>query len=87
MKVPFQKTYYHCLVDQVHRLLVIKDTSLMGSDSTQENEKKKKKKTQNSGVIVTVEMSSFVSARDTNLISGHVSYYGLLINVVELHIP
>ena len=49
--------------------------------------KKKKKKTQNSGVIATAEMSSFASARDMNLIFGHVSYYGLLINIVELHIP
>ena len=84
MKVLFLNTYYHCLVDQVHRLHVIKDTSLMGSDSTQEKEKKKKK-TQNSGVIVTAEVSSFASVRDTNLISSHVSYYGVLTNIVELH--
>ena len=62
MKVPFLNTYYHCLVDQVHQLLVIKDTSLMGLDSKQENEKKEKN-TQNSGVIVTIEVSSFASAK------------------------
>ena len=44
-----------------------------------------KKKSQNSGVIVTGEVSSFVSARDTNPIFGHVSYYGVLTNIVELH--
>ena len=43
MKVSFLNTYYHCLVDLVHQLLVIKDTSLMGSYSTQENEKNGKK--------------------------------------------
>ena len=52
--MPFLNTYYQCLMDQVHQLHVIKDTSLMGSDSTQENEKKGKK-TQNSGVIVIAE--------------------------------
>ena len=84
MKVPFLNTFYHCLVDQVHQLHVTKDTSLMGSDSTKEN-KKKRKKTQNSGVIITVYVSSFASARDTNPISGHVSHYGVLIDTIKLH--
>ena len=48
-------------------------------------EQEKGKKTQNSGVIVTEEVSSFVSARDTNPISGHVSYYSVLSDIVELH--
>ena len=43
MKVPFLNTYYHCLVDQIHQLHVINDTSLMYSDFTQENENKGKK--------------------------------------------
>ena len=73
MKVLFLNTYCHCLIDQVHQLHVINDTSLMGSDSTQENEKKRKKKTQNSRVFVTAEVSSFASVRDTNPIYGHVS--------------
>ena len=48
-------------------------------------EREKGKKTQNSGVIITAEVSSFASVRDTNLISGHVSYYGVLTDKVELH--
>ena len=79
MKMSFLNTYYHYLVDQVHRLHVIKDTSLMGSDSTQDN--KKKGKTHNSGVIVTAKVSSFASARDTNPISSHVSYYDVLTSI------
>ncbi|KAL6322741.1 hypothetical protein AAG906_018622 [Vitis piasezkii] len=47
--------------------------------------RKGKKKPQNSEVVVTVEVSSFASARDINPISGHVSYYGVLTNVIELH--
>ena len=84
MNVSFLNTYYHCLVDQVHQLHVIKNTSLMCSDFTQKNEKKGKK-TQNSGVIVTAEVSSFASVRDTNPISGHVSYYCVLSDIVKLH--
>ena len=30
-------------------------------------------------------MSRFASARDTNPISNHVSYYGVLTGIVELH--
>ena len=52
MKVQFLNTYYHCLMDQVHQLHVIEDTSLMGSDFTQEKEKREKK-TQNSEVVET----------------------------------
>ena len=84
MKVQFINTYYHCLVDQVHQLHVIEDTSLMGSDFTQKKEKREKK-TQNSGVVVTAEVLSFASTRDKNPILGHVSYYGMLTDVIELH--
>ena len=55
----------------------------MGSYFTQENEKMGKK-TQNSGVVVTTNVSSFASARDMNPIYGHVSYHGLVIDAIEL---
>ena len=42
MEVPFLNTYYQYLMDQVHQLHVIKDTSLVSSDTIQENEKKGK---------------------------------------------
>ena len=44
-----------------------------------------KRKTQNSGVVIVIEMSSFASAQDMNPIIGDVPYYGVLIEVVELH--
>ncbi|KAL6333908.1 hypothetical protein AAG906_039320 [Vitis piasezkii] len=56
----------------------------MGSDFTLESEKKGKK-TQNNGVVVTPEVLSFASARDKNPIPSHVSYYGVLTDVIELH--
>ncbi|RVW23778.1 hypothetical protein CK203_097575 [Vitis vinifera] len=36
-------------------------------------------------VLLQREVSSFVSAKDKNLIPGHVSYYGVLTDVIELH--
>ena len=41
--------------------------------------------TQNSEVIVTAKVSSVASARDTNPNFGHVFYYGVLIDIVQLH--
>ena len=47
--------------------------------------RKKKKKTQNSGVVVIADVSIFANAIYTNPILGHVSYYGVLTDVIELH--
>ena len=41
-------------------------------------------KTQNSGVIMTTKTQSFSSSRDQNLIFGEVTFYGILIDVIEL---
>ena len=72
MKVLFLNIYYYCLVDQVHQLHVIKIFFYEFIFHTREREKGKK--TQNSGVTVFTEVSSFASVRDTNPISGYVSY-------------
>ena len=34
---------------------------------------------------MTAKVSSFASARDKNPIPGHISYYGVLTDVIELH--
>ncbi|RVW29139.1 hypothetical protein CK203_102563 [Vitis vinifera] len=59
------------------------DTSLMGSDFTQENEKNGKKKLKTVELLVTIEVSSFASARDKNPTPSHVSYYGVLTDVLS----
>lgn len=44
----------------------------------------KKRKTQNSGVMLEAITNSFSSVRDNNPIVGHVTYYGVLKDIIEL---
>lgn len=43
------------------------------------------KKTQNNGVSVTAQTTSYVSFRDRNPVVGEVTYYGLLKHIIELN--
>lgn len=41
-------------------------------------------KTQNSGVSVVAQITSYASSRDRNPIVGYVIYYGVLRDIIEL---
>lgn len=45
------------------------------------------RKTQNSGLVVTAETSSFASRNDNNPVVGEVTYYGVLKDIIELEYP
>ena len=45
------------------------------------------RRTQNCGIVVNssiTSITSYASARDSNLVEGNVEYYGLLIDIIEL---
>ncbi|KAJ8619875.1 hypothetical protein MRB53_028404 [Persea americana] len=47
-------------------------------------DRERQRKTQNSGVFLTAEISSFASERDSSPMTGNVGYYGILNDVMEL---
>ncbi|KAG8485220.1 hypothetical protein CXB51_021250 [Gossypium anomalum] len=42
------------------------------------------RRTQNCGIVVNSSITSYASARDSNLVEGNVEYYGLLTDIIEL---
>ncbi|KAH1130736.1 hypothetical protein J1N35_002114 [Gossypium stocksii] len=42
------------------------------------------RRTKNCGIVVNSSITSYVSARDSNLVEGNVEYYGLLTDIIEL---
>ena len=47
-------------------------------------DREKKRTTQNSGVMLRATTESYASARDQHPISGEVTFYGVLTNIIEL---
>ncbi|KAH1107411.1 hypothetical protein J1N35_011179 [Gossypium stocksii] len=46
--------------------------------------RKRLRRTQNCGIVVNSSITSYASARDSNLVEGNVEYYGLLNDIIEL---
>ncbi|XP_028104352.1 uncharacterized protein LOC114303409 isoform X2 [Camellia sinensis] len=73
-----------CLAHGPNRIFTKYKRYLINGFRFHTKEIERKRKTQNSGIIVTAKTRSFASGRDGNPVSGDVTFYGVLTDIIEL---